>query len=38
MVKRKKELSVALLALSKGGKLGTYSTVNEFWYAISTPD
>lgn len=35
---RAKELSVAFLALSKDGELGAYSTVNEFFYTISTAD
>jgi N4-(beta-N-acetylglucosaminyl)-L-asparaginase len=33
-----KDLSVAFLALSKDGELGAYSTVNEFFYTISTND
>jgi N4-(beta-N-acetylglucosaminyl)-L-asparaginase len=35
---RAKELSVAFLALSKDGELGAYSTVNEFFYTITTAD
>jgi len=33
-----KELSVAFLALSKDGELGSYSTVNDFFYTITTAD
>jgi N4-(beta-N-acetylglucosaminyl)-L-asparaginase len=33
-----KELSVAFLALSKDGEIGAYSTVNEFFYTITSAD
>lgn len=33
-----KELSVAFLALGKDGQLGAYSTVDEFFYTISSAD
>lgn len=35
---RAKELSVAFLAVSKDGEIGAYSTVNDFYYTITTPD
>lgn len=35
---RAKELSVAFLAVSKDGDVGAYSTVDEFFYTISSPD